>query len=100
MTSADRKDGGTAFPVMHTIDGNWVPDTRADRMGMSWLDYAAIEALKGIGTWIPDYPEFDDAGLRVNNPQSKLTDPEAMRARAAWAYAQAQAMLTERKVED
>lgn len=43
-----KNDGGPAYPVMHTIDGNWVPDTREDRMGMSLRDWFAGMALQGL----------------------------------------------------
>jgi hypothetical protein len=41
-------DGGRAFPVLHTIDGNWVKEPCAEHSGMSLRDYFAAKALPAV----------------------------------------------------
>jgi len=81
-----RNDGGPAFPESGER-GN-----AASGEGMSLRDYFAIEALKGVGTWMPEY---EANGKRVGAYKS-ICNPIMQRARARWAYAQADAMLEER----
>lgn len=76
------EDGGPAFPVP---EGNRLSDGSDCNEGMSLRNYFAGQALIGIGTWMP------------NGTSCDLTDPDAMLARAEWAYAQADAMLKARK---
>lgn len=40
--------GGPAFPVLHSIDGNWVRDPRPEYVGMSLRDWFAGQALAGL----------------------------------------------------
>ena len=43
-----KNDGGPAFPVLHTIDGNWVKNPLDEFKGMSLRDYFAAAALQGF----------------------------------------------------
>lgn len=52
--------------------------------GMTLRDYFAGQALSSMGTWLP-----------ISGGTS-LTSREAHETRAQWAYAQADAMITER----
>lgn len=80
-------DGGPAFPVIWQNAG---PD-----LGMSLRDYFAAQALVGIGTWSPmGQPD----GTPIRHPVS-LCNPATQADRAAWAYAQADAMLKAREVK-
>lgn len=72
-------------------NGLWL----GDGQGMSLRDYFAIEALKGIGDWTP-WPQ-GVSSLQQGDPRIDLRTVEAQRARAAWAYSQADAMLAERE---
>lgn len=74
----NKPNGGPAFPVMHSIDGNWVREPVKEFSGMTLRDYFAAKALQGM---------LADA----NNPDPS---PEAM---SLWAYRHADAMLAERK---
>jgi hypothetical protein len=38
--------GGPAFPVLHTIDGNWVRDPVKALSGMDLRDYFAAKAMQ------------------------------------------------------
>jgi hypothetical protein len=80
-------NSGPAFPHDEkTHDGShWFTHP-----GMTLRDYFAGQALAGMGTWCP----WVDDGH--NRPVGDLTDPRVLAARAAWAGAQADAMLTER----
>jgi hypothetical protein len=78
-------NGGPAFPVVPPLDsagdsprGYPYPDA-----GMSLRDYFAGQALAGMATWCP-------------TARSALNSPEALNARADWAYEQADAMLAKR----
>lgn len=42
------KDGGPAFPVLHTIDGNWVKEPKPDLTGMTLRDYFAAYAMQSL----------------------------------------------------
>lgn len=46
--SGERKDGAAAFPRLHSIDGNWIPDPKPEYSGMSLRDYFAARALQGL----------------------------------------------------
>lgn len=80
------EDGGPAFP-----GGEFEPqhggsnDREPWNAGMTLRDYFAGQALIGIGTWMPGGMSLD------------LTRPNSLRARAEWAYAQADAMIATRK---
>ncbi len=78
-------DGGAAFPCEGGEASGLHPSP-----GMSLRDWFAGQALAGMGTWCP----WVDDGH--NRPVGDLTDPRVLAARAAWAGAQADAMLTER----
>jgi hypothetical protein len=52
--------------------------------GMTLRDYFASQTLASVGTWTP-------IGF------AKLTSKDALKARAEWAYAQADAMLAARE---
>lgn len=41
-------DGGAAFPVLHSIDGNWVREPLEKYTGMSLRDWFAGQALAGL----------------------------------------------------
>ncbi len=41
------KDGGPAFPVTHSIDGNWQKEPDIEFRGMTLRDWFAGQALKG-----------------------------------------------------
>lgn len=43
-----KDNSGPAFPVLHQIDGNWVPDPIPEYMGISKREYFAAAALTGI----------------------------------------------------
>lgn len=73
-----------AFPMQ------MIPEWFEGQSGMSLRDYIATAVLAGVGTWTPLLPT--GGGVSLNSA-------EAMRARAAWAYAQADAMLTHREGE-
>jgi hypothetical protein len=79
------EDGGPAFPTSMSAQGPFG--------GLSIRDWFASQALIGIGTWMPQYrPD----GQLVNETGS-LCNPGMHRARAEWAYEQADAMLAARK---
>jgi hypothetical protein len=44
MNNADM----SAMPVLHTIDGNWVNDPKAEYMGLTKMEYTRIQAMKGL----------------------------------------------------
>jgi hypothetical protein len=78
-----KDDGGPAFPVLHTIDGNWAKEPLPEFRGMTLRDYFAAKAMQGMlaeGSG-PTAPWFDDRG---------------MEGVSAWAYIVADAMLKER----
>lgn len=78
------EDGGPVFPFIHTGVKGGAMHTE-QRSGISLRDHFASQALIGIGTWMP-------GGLSLD-----LTRPNSLRARAEWAYAQADAMIAARK---
>jgi len=78
------KDGGLAFPVTHTIDGNWVRDPRPEYSGMTLRDYFAGQALMG-------------ACANSGPTSSNVTPQNAATILAAAAYVLADAMLAERE---
>lgn len=41
-------DGGPAFPVMHSIDGNWQKEPIEKFMGLSLRDWFAGQAMVGV----------------------------------------------------
>ena len=63
--------------------------------GMSMRDYFAAAALTGIGTWIPSLRPNGQT-VRPIQQGAGLCDKINREARAEWAYAQADAMLSER----
>ena len=69
-------EGGPAFPV---VEGHKIA------FGMSLRDYFAAQALVAMGTWCP---QMSDGG--------PVLHASVHAARAAYAYAQADAMLAER----
>jgi hypothetical protein len=44
--------GGPAFPVLHTIDGNWVRDPVKALSGMDLRDYFAAKAAQALAPQI------------------------------------------------
>ena len=78
-----KKHGGTAFPVLHTIDGNWVKEPLAEYAGMSLRDYFAAKVMAVFlqGAVLP--PGFDAR--------------EQMAFTAGRAYEAADAMLRARE---
>jgi hypothetical protein len=45
---SDKDTGGPAFPVLHSIDGNWVKEPLDKYAGMTLRDYFAAAALQGL----------------------------------------------------
>lgn len=41
-------NGGPAFPVLHTIDGNWVKTPLPEYAGMTLRDYFAAKAMQAL----------------------------------------------------
>lgn len=79
-------NSGPAFPVIHTIDGNWVKDPLPQFSGMTLRDWFAGQALSG---WIANSPKIE--GDRLN-----ATLEHALKLSYA-AYTYADAMLEARK---
>lgn len=79
-------NGGPAFPVPHSIDGNWVPDPRDEYKGMTLRDYFAAAALTG---WISSSPTIRGEPLDGGD--------EHAAAIAKMVYAYANAMLKARE---
>ena len=85
------EDGGPAFPkpldpypnVQGTASLTGAPS-------MSQRAYVAIKVLAGIGTWTPTY---DINGMRHSGMVEVLYSPDALKARAEWAVAQADALI-------
>lgn len=73
------KQNPPAFPV--------VASHQVYTHGMTLRDYFAAQALASVGTWMPAHGGSD------------LGSKAAMKARALWAYEQADAMLAERAKE-
>lgn len=72
--------GGAAFPVPHSIDGNWVREPIEQFSGMTLRDYFAAKAMQGL---------IGDGALReAANRVYSLS---------ALSYQQADAMLEARK---
>lgn len=81
------KNGGPAFPrPLSETEGTYDPGTP----GMTLRDWMAGQALVSMGTWFP-------SGIDAHN---NLSVPASIRARAKWAYAQADAMLKARGADD
>jgi hypothetical protein len=62
------KDGGPAFPALHSIDGNWVKEPRPEYAGMSLRDYFAAAVLRSVSityqfNWTPKridgHPDYE-----------------------------------------
>ena len=87
------EDGGPAYPFPEVRDPVTGCGIMQGASGMSLRDWFAGQALISMGTWMPQYtPEGDLIG-EVSN----LANPAIQRARSAWAYAHADAMLAARK---
>jgi hypothetical protein len=80
------KDGGPAFPVPHSIDGNWVKEPRPEYAGMSLRDYFAAHA----GEPPPDF-------MRVLVGMGTFEPGLEWRIRWAWTYADAMLAAREEK---
>jgi hypothetical protein len=81
------KDGGPAFPVMHSIDGNWVTSPREEYMGLSLRDWFAGQALAGVAEAVIE-------GMAENGPHAPYAD-------IAWVcYQIADAMLALRETDN
>jgi hypothetical protein len=85
MTSETTPENPAAFPMT----GEGFSSPQYSQYGMTLRDYFAGQALAGMGTWMP---------LSASNPM--LVGAKSLQARAAWAYDQADAMLTARKGPD
>lgn len=81
------KDGGPAFPVHHSIDGNWQREPLPEFCGMSLRDWLAGQALSGLLA----EPQPEDG-----EPDLGLGHDYAMNAARA-AYRIADAMLKARE---
>jgi len=95
---ANIDDGGSISPQW-AYDENGIPVQTTG--GVSVRDHFASAALMSMGTWIPEYDQkgnrlFGSHGSGILN----LFDPQIMRARAEWAYAQADAMIAARKTDN
>ena len=75
------RDGGPAFPNFRESDDRSLVH---EKDGMSLRDYIAVAVLQGFGTWMP-----------VGS--GNLSSGDALKARAAVAYLQADLMLEERR---
>jgi hypothetical protein len=73
-----KDDGGPAFPVLHTIDGNWAKEPLSEFRGMTLRDYFAAKAMAGV--------------LASADPGDETDQPVL----AKWCYRMADAMLEER----
>lgn len=67
-----------AFPVLHSIDGNWQKEPKLEYCGMTLRDYFAVKAMQSL----------------IAGDANALYDPEVIAKRA---YAMAYAMLKERE---
>lgn len=81
------KDGGPAFPALHSIDGNWVKEPLDEFLGMSLRDYFASQALSIL---IPQYEAF------AENARFAKEEFDHVTATAKAAYKYADAMLKAR----
>lgn len=81
---AEKNDGGPAFP---SGDGEYSGGPN-HAYGISLRDYLAIQALVGIGEWVP----MPKNGNGVN--WASWEHPLSLKAE--WAYAQADAMIAAR----
>jgi hypothetical protein len=77
-----KRTGGPAFPAEGGSDSGLYAAP-----GMTLRDYFAATVLAGIGTWTPVEPYFTP----------DLKSKEALKARAEWAYRQADSMLKARE---
>lgn len=85
MTDETKNDGGPAFPSEGEGHGN--PQYHSP--GMTLRDWFAAHALISIGTWCPT--SGGPHGVAYS-----LDSEYARKERSRWAYAQADAMLSER----
>lgn len=81
---ANHANGGPAFPNFRESDDRSLVH---EKDGMSLRDYIAVAALQGFGTWML-------GGFGT------LSGGDALKARAALAYRQADAMLEARRRGD
>lgn len=88
--------GGSAFPVQKELRRDGITE-KAGSDGMTLRDYFAGEVRKAIGTWTPFYkkPELV-SGPDQFEPWKSECDRLEREARAAYCYAEADAMIAER----
>jgi len=86
------KDGGPAFPALHSIDGNWVKDPRPEYAGMSLRDYFAGQALVGVCASVSSR---EQVFALYNDARKHGVETEEYIAKAS--YALADALLAERE---
>lgn len=65
-----RDDGGPAFPVPHSVDGNWQPSPLPEFTGMSLRDWFAGHALAGLtaairGPGCADWDYYSEASFKI-----------------------------------
>ena len=82
-----------AFPVLHSIDGNWVRDPRKEYSGMTLREHAAIEAMNGLLSGLHSEREHLTEFLKTTNGKEK----EAL---ANMAIAYADALIKQLKEKD
>lgn len=81
-----KNDGGPAFP------GAVLPEHPHHPNGMTLRDWLAGQAMAAMNTWMPRIYDVHGNPMHGQDLDSKL----ALKARAEWAYAQADALLTAR----
>lgn len=80
-----KNTGGPAFPVPHSIDGNWVKEPLEEFRGITMRDYFAAKAMVGIcHFWVQTRTK-----THINDPDPKIV--------ASMAYEMADAMLAARE---
>jgi hypothetical protein len=66
---------------------------------ISLRDYFAAQVRVSMGMWTPYVPKFDENDSPVNLSMKELEKAQR-RVRAAWAYAEADAMIAARATQE
>lgn len=82
------EDGGAAFPVLHSIDGNWAQEPKQELSGITKREYFAAQAIAS-GQLI----DANNLERLLGKPLSQMTPKEAAEASARSAYNIADAMI-------